>query len=89
MEASKPVAVALLAAVGFAPGVVEPQRWRWARRVSRGLLPGADILNGCALNFSIVGDGYVGCKSRDTDGCRTVWSRDNALVFVQTTSDGK
>lgn len=51
--------------------------------------PTVDMPNVRALDFIIVGDGYVGCESRDALERRTVRAGDDALAFVQTTSDGK
>ena len=51
--------------------------------------PTVDMPNLRALDFVIVGNGYVGCASRDALERETRRTRDDALSFAQTLSDGK
>ncbi|MFQ3639263.1 MAG: glycoside hydrolase family 15 protein [Chloracidobacterium sp.] len=51
--------------------------------------PTVDMPNVRSLDFIVVGPGYVGCESRDAVERRTVRTRDDALAFAQTTSDGR
>lgn len=51
--------------------------------------PTVDMPNLRALDFVIVGNGYVGCASRDALERETRRTRDDALSFAQTMSDGK